>query len=161
MPARILTAIAGGGQLERHGADDSLERFPAVEAFVEQVLQLGDDERHAVAEARKQIDEARQAKALRAAAEALAVTGRRSAYIETRERLALAHLSDEPVGGDASAPSTDELARRHETVRLLRLAIDDAVLALLTTDVLHPKHLRELYRPWQEVLVARSRPPVS
>lgn len=123
----------------------------ALEDFIEQVLSLSDEDRLAAAEARKAIDERYHASALRAAADPLARRG--EAYVEARRRLIGAHVPDSL--GDEAGRSLDprEVAGWNEVARLVQQAIDDAVVALLVSDVLHPKHLRELYRPWQGVLV--------
>lgn len=110
---------------------------------------LRDEDRLRVAEGRKAVSEAYHAKALRAAAEAL--SGRAEAYVASRRRLAGAHVPDRLTEEGGLALSADEVARWNEVARLVQQAIDDALLALLASDVLHPNHLRELYRPWRGV----------
>lgn len=114
------------------------------------MLRLRDEDRLTVAEGRKAVSEAYHAKALRAAAEALA--GRAEAYVAVRRRLAGAHVPDSLADGVVPALSAEEVARWNEVARLVQQAIDDALLAFLASDVLHPNHLRELYRPWRAVL---------
>lgn len=103
-----------------------------MEEFVARARQLTDEERVAVAEARKAVDETFHAKAVIAGLEALA--GRGDVYVHARRVVAGVHLSEQ---------IEDEVAR------LVQLAIDDALLAMIGRDVLHPNHLRELYRPWR------------
>lgn len=112
----------------------------AVGDFVDRVLRLSDDDRLAVAEARRAVSEGFHEKALWAAAEAL--VGRSEEYARARALVARAHV---PEG---LAEEADEVAR------LVQLAIDEGLVALVGADVLHPNHLRELYRPWRAVLGA-------
>lgn len=105
------------------------------------VLALTDEERISIAEAWKELDETFRDQALGAAAEAL--VARSEAYALVRRKVARAHL---PEGLD------EDPARRNEVARLVRLAIDEMLLAHVAQDVLHPNHLRELCRPWQAIL---------
>lgn len=116
---------------------------------MEQVLRLRDEDRLRVAEGRKAVSEAYHAKALRAAAEALA--GRAETFLACRRLVAGAHVPDMLADEGGAALRADEVARWNEVARLVQHAIDDALLALLASDVLHPDHLRELYRPWRGV----------
>lgn len=134
---RILAAITARGQTDI----DTGSARKAVDGFVTRVLALTDEERVAVAETRKALDDSFREPALRAAAEAL--VGRAEAYVLARRELAGAHV---PGGLD------DDPARRDEVARLVRLAIDEALAARVGQDVLHPNHLRELHRPWQGLL---------
>lgn len=86
------------------------------------------------------MDEAFHESARAAAFEALA--GRGEEYVRARRALARAHVPErlETEVGDGSWA---------EVARLAELAIDDALLALLGSDLLHPKHVRELYRSFQ------------
>lgn len=113
----------------------------AVEVFVARVLELTDEQRVAVAAAWAEVDETFRDQALGAAAEAL--VARSEAYALGRRAVARAHLPD---------GLEEDPARRDGVARLVRLAIDDMLLALVVQDVLHPKHLRELHRPWQAAL---------
>ena len=113
------------------------------------MLRLTDEERLRVAEGRRAVSEAYHAKALRAAAEALA--GRAETFIAYRRLVAGAHVPDRLGDEGGAALPTDVVARWNEVARLVQQAIDDALLALLASDVLHPDHLRELYRPWRGV----------
>jgi hypothetical protein len=125
------------GQAVLPADDDGVT--PAVEAFVERARGLSDDELRAVADARDRVDEAFHAAALRAASEAL--RGRGHDYVRARNRLSAAHVP--AAAGDAVGEDRAEWQR---VSRLAQLAIDDALLALVTSDVIHPKHVRELYR---------------
>jgi hypothetical protein len=127
-------AIGARGQTE-------IEAGPAAEAvrsFVARVRALTDDDRTALADARKALDEDFRGQALRSAAELL--VGRGEAYALARREVAGAHV---PVGLD------DEPERRDEIARLVELAVDELLVGLVTQERLHPKHLRELHRPWR------------
>ncbi len=113
------------------------------------MLCLRDEDRLRVAEGRKAVSEAYHAKALRAAAEALA--GRAETFVACRRLVSGAHVPDRLADEGGAALPADEVARWNEVARLVQQAIDDALLALLVSDVLHPNHLRELYRPWRGV----------
>jgi hypothetical protein len=115
-----------------------------VQGFVERVLELSDDQRLAVAEARRAVNEAFHETAVSAAVEALA--GRGEAYTRARRALARAHV---PECLDGSAGDGGDRAAWQDVARLVQLAIDDALLAVLTSDALHPSHLRELYRSFK------------
>lgn len=105
-----------------------------VAAFVERMRALTDDERRRIAAARRQVSEGYHEGSLRAASELLA--GRGDAYVRARFEVAAVHVSD----------GVDD-----ETARLVALAVDDALLALVTADLLHPNHVRELYRSCRAV----------
>jgi hypothetical protein len=136
----ILSRIDGRGQAPSPGRD--LRVSPAVEAFVARALELTDDERIAVAEARRAVDEDFHEKALRAGVEALA--GRGEEYLRARAQIARAHLPEGLTSEDALSP--DERARWNEVARLVQLGLDEGLIAILGTPVLHPNHLRELHR---------------
>lgn len=108
---------------------------------------MDDESRLAVASARKAVDEAFHEKALRAASDAL--VGRGDEYVRARRALAGTHVPDKLTGDDADALTGEELARWSEVARLVQQAMDDELMALLTSDVLHPNHLRELHRSWR------------
>lgn len=102
------------------------------------VRALTDEDRTVLAEARKALDEGFREQALRSAAELL--VGRGEAYALARRELAGAHV---PQG------LGDDRGRRDEVARLAELAIDELLVGIVTQERLHPKHLRELYRPWR------------
>lgn len=106
-----------------------------MEEFVARVRRLTDEERAVVAAARKAVDETFHARAVIAGLEAVADRG--DAYVRARRAVAGAHVP-ERIEQDEG-----------EVARLVQLAIDDALLAMLARDLLHPNHLRELYRPWR------------
>lgn len=113
-----------------------------MQGFIACVLELTDDQRRAVADARRSVDEAFHDTALRAAAEAL--EGRGDMYARARRELARAHVPERLHGA-----AGDDRARWQDVARLAQLAIDDALLAVLTSDTLHPNHSRELYRSFK------------
>jgi hypothetical protein len=106
-----------------------------VEEFLARVRALTDEERLAVAAERRAVDESFHEKAVTAGLEALADRG--DAYVRARRAVAGAHVP-ERIEQDQG-----------EVARLVQLAIDDALLAMVGRDLLHPNHLRELYRPWR------------
>lgn len=128
---------ASGGGFQAEAAFGP--RHPAVEAFVRRARSLTDEERVALAAARRALAEDHREAALRAAAEALA--GRSDAYARARRELSDAHVPRRLARGDGEAAD-------HETSRLVQLAIDELLVALITSDVLLPDYLRELARPW-------------
>jgi hypothetical protein len=113
----------------------------SVEDLLARVTRLTDEDRARVAEARKAVDESFHADSLAAASELL--VGRGEAYARARSAVAAAHL---PAVLDDEGLEPDERARWGEIARLVEAALDDALLAFLTNDVLHPNHARELYR---------------
>ena len=136
----ILTRIDSAGQAPSVGVESDLP--PSVDAFVARVRSLTDDDRIAIANARGAVDEAFHERALRAGAEALA--SRAEDYVRARRVLARVHVPEalETSGVLAS----EERARWNEVARLVQLAIDDGLIAILGSHELHPNHLRELYR---------------
>lgn len=118
---------------------------PAVDGFVTRVRSLTDADRRAIAVARKGVDEAFHQSALRAAWELLVERG--DDYVNARSALATAHVPEamENAAGD-------ELSDLNDVARYVQLAIDDGLLAVLTSDALHPNHLRELHRSLKVVL---------
>ena len=110
----------------------------AVRTFVARVRALTDADRVTLADARRALDESFREQALRSAAELL--VGRAEAYALARRDVAGAHLPEELDG---------EPERRDEVARLVELAIDEALGGIVVQERLHPKHLRELYRPWR------------
>jgi chromosome condensin MukBEF complex kleisin-like MukF subunit len=125
------------GHTNRLNPDPGLSR--AVHDFVARVLALTDDERRAIADARAFVDESFHRSALLAAAEQL-VSGS-DEYARARTAVAVSHV---PAALEHASP--DELEELNRVARHVQLAIDDGLLAVLTRDTLHPKHLRELNR---------------
>lgn len=144
-----------GGQPRNQTDSEGGPKHAALEAFVEQVARLTDEDRLPLAEGREAVIEAYHAKALRAAADALA--GRGEDYVRARARLATAHVPAKLADEDAESLDDEEAARWNEVARLVQQAVDDALLAVLARDKLHPNHLRELYRPWRAVADPNSR----
>ena len=114
-----------------------------LEQFVDRALALDDDRRDAVARRRAAIDEAAYETSLRAGAEALVDWSER--YLNARRTLAAAHVPDALERDDLSP---EERARWNDVARLVRLAIDEMLVALAGNEVLHPNHLRALTAAW-------------
>lgn len=127
-------AIGARGQTEFEAGPTE----EAVRSFVARVLALTDEDRAILADARGALDEGFREQALRSAAELLVHRG--EAYALARRDVAGAHV---PEGFD------DNPERRDEIARLVELAIDELLVGLVTQERLHPKHLRELHRPWR------------
>lgn len=127
---------------------------PSVEALIEGARALGDEERTALAEIRRASNEVVRAEAWQAVAELLptraleysAAWGRiGTAFIPER----LEHLLQQGFDVD-----TAEIAEWQEVARLVRAAIDEALLALLFSETLTPPNQRELFDPWQRMATA-------
>lgn len=84
------------------------------------------------------MDEVFHERALAAAAELL--VGRGEEYARARRTLATAHLPRSLTADGGGRTDLDDTARH------VQLAIDDGLLAVLTSDLLHPNHARELHR---------------
>ncbi|MGH3023173.1 MAG: hypothetical protein ACRDNI_05910 [Gaiellaceae bacterium] len=128
-----------------------------LEGFVEQARALRDDDRVALAGARRAGNEAVRADAWNAALELL--PERATVYVSCWARIGPAFLPERleellRTGTDAS-----EIAEWQEVARLARIAIDEALLALLLSDTMLPPEVRELYHPWKTMLeAAHTRP---
>lgn len=123
-----------------------------VEAFIERARALGDDDRLALADARAAIDETFHVGAWKAVNEI--VVERAPAYVEARVRIGSAYLPkrlEELVRMGSRADPT-EVARWQDVARLVRAGLDDALLALITADLIRPPDLRELLGPWKAML---------
>lgn len=131
-------AIEDAGQHARVEPDTASSS--PLDEFVTRVLALTDDERRTVAEARRSVDEAFHERALVAATELL--VGRGETYAQARRVLATAHV---PMALSEHGDH-DERAELADLARHVQLAIDDGLLAVLTSDLLHPNHARELHR---------------
>lgn len=110
-----------------------------MESFVERARGLTDEQRRVVAGRRRRIDEASREKALRAAAEALPPHA--DLYVRARARIAAAHLPTQLEEGEPDAEWV-------EISRLVQLAVDEGLVAVVGSGTLHPNHLRELIAPW-------------
>jgi hypothetical protein len=100
------------------------------------VLGLTDSGRRAVAAGRAKVDERFHERALRSVAGILPAHAEE--YAQARMRVAAAHV-----------PEQDRLdAEWSEISRLVQLAIDEGLVAMVCRVRLHPNYLRELLRPW-------------
>lgn len=124
------------------------------QSLIERARALRDDDRRVLAEARRAVDEAAQAEARRSAVEAIVERG--PAYAESWIRIGAAYLPErlEELLRPGSGATASEVAEWQEVARLARLAIDDALLAFLTTDTIPPPAVRRLIAPWQAMLAA-------
>ncbi len=133
-----------GGQTGTPAA--SGEKAPGegiLEQFVARALALTDARREAVASRRAATDEAAYGTSLRAGAEALVDWG--EPYLLARRTLAAAHVPD-ALEREELSPA--ERAHWNDVARLVRLAIDEMLVALAGNEVLHPNHLRALSAAW-------------
>jgi hypothetical protein len=135
--------------------------LPHLDAFVAEARTLRDEDRLALAEARRRLDEVVRAAAWKAANEVLA--GRAEEYISIWMRIGPAHIPDrlEELRGRGSPEEIAELERWQEVARLVRLAMDEALVALLTADTLPPPDIRELIHPWKEMQTAAFEGPAG
>jgi hypothetical protein len=126
----------------------------SMEAFIERALRLTDEDRLRLAEARAAIDETFHAGAWQAANEIVAQHARD--YRDARVRIGAAFVPArlEELVQTGTAADRAEAARWQEVARQARLAIEDALLALVTVDLLRPPDIRELYGPWNAMLEA-------
>lgn len=123
-----------------------------VDALVERARALTDEDRRRLAEARRGMDESFRAGAWRAAYEMLPL--RAESYADAWQRMGPVFVPERLVElvqhGDGADPV--EVGEWQEMARLVRLAIDDELLALLTADFIPPPHIRELHLPWRHML---------
>lgn len=132
---------------------DARDQSPRmVDALVERARAMSDDDRLALAAARRAVDESFHAGAWRAATEMLTV--RADLYASAWQRIGTAyvpeHLEELVQKGDRAEPG--ELREWQEVARLVRLGLDDELLAVLTTDFIPPVHLRQLHMSWRKML---------
>ena len=129
-----------------------------IDALVGRARALTDDDRARLAAARGAIDESFHAGAWRAASEMLPI--RAEMYASAWQQIGPAFVPDQLLEivemGDRADP--EELLEWQEVARLVRLGIDDELLALLTSDLIPPPHLRQLHRSWA-AMVDQSHPP--
>lgn len=126
----------------------------SVEGFLEQARALRDEDRLALAEARGAGNEAVRAGAWNAALELL--PERAGAYVSCWGRVGPAFVPErlEELLRTGSGADAREIAEWQEVARLARIAIDEALLALLLSDTMMPPDVRELYHPWRAMLEA-------
>lgn len=125
-----------------------------VDQFVERVRVLDDAELWDLARARGSVDETFHAGAWKAAVEM--VTARSDAYWNAWSRIATAYVPDrlEELVQRGMAVDESVMAEWQDVARLARLAIDDALLALLTGDIIPPPDIRQLHGSWRTMLEA-------
>lgn len=119
-----------------------------VQELIDRARTLSDEERRAIAIARADRDEAFRVGAWRAAMEAIGQ--RPELYPAAWVKVGSAYVPERLEGliNLGSRADADEVAEWQGVARLVRLAIDEALLALLTSDTIPPPHLRELIAPW-------------
>jgi hypothetical protein len=125
-----------------------------LETFIERARRLTDEDRLRLAEARAAIDETFHAGAWKAANDIVVQHARD--YQHALVNIGAAFIPgrlEELVQAGTAADRTD-LARWQDLARHARLAIEDALLALVASDLLRPPDLRELYGPWKAMLEA-------
>lgn len=132
--------------------DDEAVIPAGLEGFIEQARALCDEDRLALAAARRAANEVVRAGAWKAANEMLPPRAR--AYVAAWGRIGSAFVPErlEDLVRRGSGVDTSEVARWQEVARLVRVAIDDALLALLLADTIPPPDVRELYDPWKTML---------
>ena len=125
-----------------------------LEPFLERSQALQDEDRVALAEARRAGNEVVRAAAWQAAVDML--PERAGAYVSCLARIGAAFVPDrlEELLRTSSGSDAAEIAEWQEVARLVRLALDEALLALLLSDTITPPNVRELYDPWRKMLEA-------
>jgi hypothetical protein len=123
-----------------------------LETFLEQARALRDEDRRALAEARSAGSEVVRAGAWKAAVEML--PERATAYVSSWARIGTSFVPErlEELLRAGSGVDTAEIAEWQEVARLVRIALDEALLALLLSDTITPPDVRELYDPWRRML---------
>jgi hypothetical protein len=123
-----------------------------VETFLEQVRSLRDEDRRALAEARRAGSEVVRGGAWKAAAEML--PERAGAYVSAWATIGASFVPErlEELLLEGADPGV--IAEWQDVARLARIAIDEALVALLLSDTILPPHTRELYEPWRRMLEA-------
>jgi hypothetical protein len=129
-------------------------RSSTVEEFVTRAKALDDEDRLALAQARRAIDESFQVGAWKAG-NAIAL-GRAAEYVEVRVRLGGVFVPDrlEELVMLGSRADPAELAEWQDVARLVRIALDEATLAHVGLDTLRPPDVRALIGPWKAMLEA-------
>ena len=132
-----------------------------LDAFVEQARALRDEDRLALAEVRRAGNEFVRAGAWSAALELL--PERASAYVSCWARIGPAFVPErlEELLRTDSGADAREIAEWQEVARLARIAVDEALLALLLSDTMMPPDVRELYHPWRTMLEAAHAAPAQ
>jgi hypothetical protein len=129
-------------------------RSTTVEGFVTRAEALDDEDRLALAQARRAIDESFQVGAWKAGNEI--AMGRAAECLEVRVRLGGVFVPDrlEELVMLGSRADPAELAEWQDVARLVRIALDEATLAHIGLDTLRPPDVRALLGPWKEMLEA-------
>ena len=132
-----------------------------LDAFVEQARALRDEDRLALAEVRRAGNEFVRAGAWSAALELL--PERASAYVSCWARIGPAFVPErlEELLRTDSGADAREIAEWQEVARLARIAVDEALLALLLSETMTPPDVRELYHPWRTMLEAAHAAPAQ
>ena len=125
-----------------------------LEGFVEQARARRDEDRLALAGARRAGNEVVRAGAWNAAVELL--PERAAAYVSCWARIGPVFVPErlEELLRTGSGADAREIAEWQEVARLTRIAVDEALLALLLSDAMMPPDVRELYHPWRTMLEA-------
>jgi hypothetical protein len=129
-------------------------RSTTVEGFVTRAKALDDDDRLALARARRAVDESFQVGAWKAGSEV--AMGRAAEYLEVRVRLGGVFVPDrlEELVMLGSRADPAELAGWQDVARVVRIALDEATLAHVGLDTLRPPDVRALLGPWKAMLEA-------
>lgn len=129
-------------------------RSTTVEGFIARAKALDDDDRLALARARRALDESFQVGPWKAANEVAA--GRAAEYLEVRVRLGGVFVPDrlEELVMLGARADPAELAEWQDVARLVRTALDEAALAHVGLDTLRPPDIRALVGPWKAMLEA-------
>lgn len=125
-----------------------------LETFLQQARELRDEDRLALAEARRGASEVVRAGAWKAALEML--PERAAAYVSSWGRIGTSFVPErlEEHLRSGSGMDAAEVAEWQEVARLVRIALDEALVALLLSDTITPPDVRELYDPWRRMLEA-------
>ena len=123
-----------------------------IEAFVQQARALRDEGRRALADARRSGSEVVRAGAWRAAVEML--PERAETYLATWAAIGTAFVPKRLEELLVIGADHDAIAEWQDVARLVRIALDEALVALLLSDTILPPHTRELYDPWRRMLEA-------
>ena len=124
-----------------------------MEAFIEAARDLCDEDRLVLANERRRLNEIVRAASWKAANE---MVGPRAAeYAEAWIRMGPAFIPDrlEELHGEGSG-DPDEIERWQDVARLVRIAMDEALVALLAADTIPPPDIRELLHPWKQMQAA-------
>jgi hypothetical protein len=124
-----------------------------LEAFIEAARDLCDEDRLVLANERRRLNEIVRAASWKAANE---MVGPRAAeYAEAWIRMGPAFIPDrlEELHGEGSG-DPDEIERWQDVARLARIAMDEALVALLAADTIPPPDIRELLHPWKQMQAA-------